>query len=323
MKILQQAMLGAACCSLAAAALAQTYPAKPIRYIVPFAPSGTGDVCARFHAQWLQDRLGQPVVVENRPGANQTIGIEAAAKSAPDGYTLLQGTLSGLVLNTVFTSLSGKKLPYDAVHDFAPVSMVCTSPLYLAVNAKVPAHSVKELVAHAKAHPGTLTYSSNGVGGTEHLAMALFASRMGIQLTHVPYKSGAQATSDVVSGVDDMMFGGALLLPQARAGKVRVLASGGSKRTRATPEVPTMAEAGVPGFDVSSWFALVVPAGVPRPIVDRLQHETAQAFGSAQDAVPKNDIEMVSSTPEELGDRIRSEMQTWTQVMRESGIKPE
>ncbi len=324
MHILRRTMLGAACWSVAFAALAQApYPVKPVRYIVPFAPSGTGDVCARLHAQRLQERLGQPVVVDNRAGANQAIGIEAAAKSAPDGYTILQGTLSGLVLNTVFKSLSGEKLPYDPVRDFVPVTMVCTSPLYLAAHSSVPAHSVQELVAYARAHPGKLTYSSNGIGGTQHLAMALFAGRSGIKLVHVPYKDGAQSTSDMVSGVVDMLFGGALLLPQARAGKVRVLASGGSKRTRATPDVPTMSEAGVPGFDVSSWFGLVVPAGVPRPIVERLQRETATALASARDAFPSNDIEMTSSTPEQLAERLRSEMQTWTQVIREAGIKPE
>jgi tripartite-type tricarboxylate transporter receptor subunit TctC len=303
-------------------AQAQGYPAKPLRYIVPFAPSGTGDVCARFHAQRLQERMGQPVVVENRAGANQAIGLEAGAKSAPDGYTLVQGALSGLVLNTVFTSGGGEKLPYDALRDFAPVSMLCTSPLYLAVNAKVPARSIQELVAYAKANPGKLTYSSNGIGGTQHLGVELLASRTGIKLVHVPYKNGAQSTSDMVAGVIDMLFGGALLIPQAKAGRVRILAVGGLQRTKATPDVPTMSEAGVPGFDVSSWFSLVVPAGVPRPVIERLHRET-DAITRASAASASNDIEYVSSTPEELAERIRAELQTWTKVIREAGIKPE
>jgi tripartite-type tricarboxylate transporter receptor subunit TctC len=305
----------------ASAAFAQGYPSKPVRYIVPFAPSGTGDVCARYHAQKLQERMGQPVVVENRAGANQAIGLEAGAKSAPDGYTLVQGALSGLVLNTVFSG-GAEKLPYDSVKDFAPVSMVCTSPLYLAVNAKLPVKTIAELVAYAKANPGKVTYSSNGIGGTQHLGVELLAARTGIKLVHVPYKNGAQSTSDMVSGVIDMLFGGALLIPQAKAGKVRILATGSLHRTKATPDVPTMAEAGLPGYDVSSWFSLVVPAGTPRPVIDRLYRET-DAITRAASASSSNDIEYVSSTPEELGERIRTELQTWTKVIRDAGIKAE
>jgi tripartite-type tricarboxylate transporter receptor subunit TctC len=292
-----------------------------VRYVVPFAPSGTGDVCARYHAQKLQERMGQPVVVENRAGANQAIGLEAGAKSAPDGYTLVQGALSGLVLNTVFSG-GAEKLPYDAVKDFAPVSMVCTSPLYLAVNAKLPVKTIAELVAYAKANPGKVTYSSNGIGGTQHLGVELLAARTGIKLVHVPYKNGAQSTSDMVSGVIDMLFGGALLIPQAKAGKVKILASGGLKRTKATPDVPTMSEAGLPGYDVSSWFSLIVPAGTPRPVIDRLYRET-DAITRAASASSSNDIEYVSSTPDELGERIRTELQTWTKVIRDAGIKAE
>ncbi len=305
----------------AAAALGQTYPSKPIRYIVPYAPSGTGDVCARFHAQRLQERLGQPVVVDNRPGANQLIGIDAAAKSAPDGYTLLQGSLSGLVLNTVFAASTGEKLPFDAVRDFAPVSMVCTTPFYLAVNASLPVRSVQELIAYAKSRPGKLTYGSIGIGSTMHLATALFATRAHIDLLHVPYKSGAQATTDLVSGVIDLYFGGSLLLPQAKAGKVRVLASGSLKRTGATPDVPTLAESGVAGFDVTTWFGLVAPAGVPRPIVERLYLETDAILRGGREGVANSDVELSASTPEELGERIASEIQTWTAIVRSSGIR--
>jgi len=298
------------------------YPVKPIHYIVPFAPSGTGDVCARFHAQGLQERLGQPVVVDNRPGASQAIGIETAVKSPADGYTVLQGTFSGLVLNPAFTEMAGKKLPFDPVRDLAPVSMVCTAPLYLAVNASVPARSIKELVQLARTRPGKLTYASNGVGSTMHLAVLLFATKMGIDLLHVPYKSSPQATTDLVSGVIDMFFSGSLLLPHAKAGKVRILASGSRQRTRATPDVPTMIEAGVPDFDVSSWFGLVVPAGVPQPIIRRLHRETEAVLRAGLQGTV-TDIELGASTPEELADRIRSELQTWTKVMRDAGIKPD
>jgi tripartite-type tricarboxylate transporter receptor subunit TctC len=294
------------------------YPAKPIRYIVPFAPAGTGDVCARYHAQRLTERMGQPVVIDNRAGANQAIGIEAAVKSAPDGYTLLQGALSGVVLNTLF---AGDKLPYDAMRDLAPVSMVCVSPLYMTVHASVPARTIKELVEYAKANPGKINYSSNGVGGTQHLGVELFANRMGLRMVHVPYKSGAQSTQDVVSGVVQMMFGGALMLPQAKAGKVRILASGGMKRTRATPDVPTMHEAGVTGFDVSSWFALMAPSGTPRPIIDRLHRETEAILKVAAQS-GSNDIEYQSNTPGELAARIQSDYQTWAKIIKEAGIRP-
>jgi tripartite-type tricarboxylate transporter receptor subunit TctC len=307
---------------LSAGAIGQEYPVKPIRYIVPFAPSGTGDVCARFHAQGLQERMGQPVVVENRAGANQAIGIEAAVKSAPDGYTILQGTSSGLVLNTIFMDIGGKSLTYDPVRDLAPVSMVCTAPLYLAINASHGVKTIKELVALARKRPGKLTYASNGVGSTMHLGMVLLATKMNIDLLHVPYKASTQATTDLVSGVVDMFFSGSLLLPHAKTGKLHILASGSRQRTRATPDVPTMIEAGVPDYEMASWFSILVPTGVPQPIIRRLNRETDAVLRAGfQGKV--TDIELGSSTPEELAQRIASEMQTWNKVLRSAGIKPE
>jgi tripartite-type tricarboxylate transporter receptor subunit TctC len=301
--------------------MAQAYPSKPLRYIVPFAPSGTGDVCARRHAQGLQERMGQPVVVENRAGANQAIGLEAGARSAPDGYTIIQGALSGLALNTVFVAGSGRKLPYDAVKDFAPVSMLCVSPLYMTINvSKVPAKTLQEFINYAKANPGKVTYSSNGVGGTQHLGVELLASRAGLKLVHIPYKDGAQSTSDMVSGTVDMLFGGALLIPHHKAGKVRILAIGGQKRAAALPDVPTMSEAGLPGYDVSSWFSVIAPASTPRPMIDRLYRET-DAFVKATPPSGSNDIQYESSTPDDLGERIRTEIATWTKVIKEAGIK--
>jgi tripartite-type tricarboxylate transporter receptor subunit TctC len=317
-KIAAAVTLACAC----AGVWAQEYPVKPIRYIVPFTPSGTGDVCARFHAQGLQERLGQPVVVENRGGASQAIGIEAAAKSAPDGYTVLQGTGSGLVLNTIFTELGGKTLPYDPVKDLAPVTMVCTAPLYLAINASHGVKTIKELVALARKRPGKLTYASNGVGSTMHLGMLLFAQKMNVDLLHVPYKASTQAVTDLVTGTIDMFFSGSLLLPHAKTGKLNILASGSRQRTRATPDVPTMIEAGVPEYEMTSWFALMTPAGVPQPVIRRLQRESETALRSGfQGKV--TDIEFAGSTPEELGERIRSEMQVWSKVLRSAGIKPE
>jgi tripartite-type tricarboxylate transporter receptor subunit TctC len=310
---------------VAAQLCAQTYPVKPIRYIVPFAPAGTGDVCARFHAQKMQERMGQPVVIENRAGANQAIGIEAAAKAPGDGYTVLQGALSGIVMNTIFANVGGQKLPYDVQRDLTPVSMVCTSPLYLGVHVSVGAKTIKEVIAVAKAKPGKLTYSSNGVGGTQHLAVALFAHRMGLNTVHVPYKSGAQSTTDVVTGVIDMLFGGSLLLPHARAGKVHIVAVGHLKRAGATPDVPTMHEQGVTGFDVISWFALMAPTATPKAIIDRLHRETEAILrpGAARDGIANNDVELIASTPAELGERIRGDFQVWEKTIRETGIKLE
>lgn len=322
---LQGSLLGSGLVLMSACAAAQAYPVKPIRYIIPFAPAGTGDVCGRFHAQKMQERMGQPVVIENRAGANQAIGIEAAAKAAPDGYTIVQGALSGIVMNTIFANLAGQKLPYDVQRDLTPISMVCTSPLYLGVNAKVGAKTVKELIAVAKANPGKLTYSSNGVGGTQHLAIALFAHRMGLNLVHVPYKSGAQSTTDVVTGVIDMLFGGSLLLPHAKTGKVHIVAVGHMKRAGAMPDVPTMDESGVTGFDVISWFALLAPAATPRPIIERLYRETEAILrpGAGREGVANNDVELIASTPAELAERIRSDFQVWEKTIRETGIKPE
>ena len=318
-------LLGSGLVLMSACAVAQAYPVKPIRYIIPFAPAGTGDVCGRFHAQKMQERMGQPVVIENRAGANQAIGIEAAAKAAPDGYTIVQGALSGIVMNTIFANLAGQKLPYDVQRDLTPISMVCTSPLYLGVNAKVGAKTVKELIAVAKANPGKLTYSSNGVGGTQQLAIALFAHRMGLNLVHVPYKSGAQSTTDVVTGVIDMLFGGSLLLPHAKTGKVHIVAVGHMKRAGAMPDVPTMDESGVTGFDVISWFALLAPAATPRPIIERLYRETEAILrpGAGREGVANNDVELIASTPAELAERIRSDFQVWEKTIRETGIKPE
>jgi tripartite-type tricarboxylate transporter receptor subunit TctC len=308
-----------------AGAQAPAYPTKPIRYIVPFAPAGTGDVCARFHAQKMQERMGQPVVIENRAGANQAIGIEAAAKAAGDGYTVLQGALSGIVMNTIFAEIAGNKLPYDVRRDLTAVSMVCTSPLYLGVHASVGARNIKELIAVARAKPGKLTYSSNGVGGTQHLAVALFAHRMGLNMVHVPYKSGAQSTTDVVTGVIDMLFGGSLLLPHAKAGKVHIVAVGHMQRAGATPDVPTMHEQGVTGFDVISWFALMAPSSTPKPIIDRLYRETEAILrpGGARDGIANNDVELISSTPADLNERIRRDFQVWEKTIRETGIKIE
>jgi tripartite-type tricarboxylate transporter receptor subunit TctC len=298
------------------------YPNRPLRYIVPYTPGGLGDTFSRAVAQGLTERMGQPVVIENRPGASQAIGAEATARSAPDGYTIFMGTQSGLVLNTI----ARKSLPYDPLRDFAPISLLFTTPLYLVVHPAVAVNSVQELIAAAKARPGHFTFASIGAGSSLHLAAEMFKTRANVDIVHVPYKGSAPAIADLLSGQVHMMFeGGVTALPHVRNGKLRALAATGRKRASAMPHLPTMDEAGLPSFDVTVWFGLVAPAGVPRPIIDRLNREvgeTLRAPGTAEKFAAAG-IEITPSTPEELGERIRSDLPYWTKVMRDAGIQPE
>jgi len=300
----------------------QGYPSRPIRFIVPYTPGGLGDTFARAVGQALSERVGQPVVIDNRPGASQAIGAEATAKAPPDGYTIFMGTQSGLVLNTI----ARKSLPYNPVKDFAPVSMLFTSPLYLVVHPTVPANSVQELVAAAKARPGKFTFASIGAGSSLHLAGEMLRTRAKVDIVHVPYKGSAPAITDLLSGQVDMMFeGGVSALPHVRSGKLRALATTGRKRTAAMPQLPTMAESGVPDFDVTVWFGLVTPADVPRPIIERLNREVGGILRTAalKEKFAAAGIDITPSTPEELGQRIRADLPYWTGVMRDAGIQPE
>ena len=300
----------------------QGYPSRPIRFIVPYTPGGLGDTFARAVGQALSERVGQPVVIDNRPGASQAIGAEATAKAPPDGYTIFMGTQSGLVLNTI----ARKSLPYNPVKDFAPVSMLFTSPLYLVVHPRVPANSVQELVAAAKARPGKFTFASIGAGSSLHLAGEMLRTRAKVDIVHVPYKGSAPAITDLLSGQVDMMFeGGVSALPHVRSGKLRALATTGRKRTAAMPQLPTMAESGVPDFDVTVWFGLVTPADVPRPIIERLNREVGEILRTAalKEKFAAAGIDITPSTPEELGQRIRADLPYWTGVMRDAGIQPE
>jgi len=301
---------------------AQPYPERAIRFIVPYTPGGLGDTFARALGQELAQRMGQAVVVDNRPGASQAIGAEATARSAPDGYTLFMGTQSGLVLNTI----AKKSLPFDPVKDFAPVSLLFTTPLYLVTHPSVQAATLQELIALAKARPGKLTFASIGNGTSQHLAGEMLRSRAGVDIVHVPYKGSAPAIADLLSGRVDMMFeGGVSALPHVRSGKLRALGMTGRERSAAMPQLPTMAEAGVRDFDVSVWFGLVAPAGVPQPIVQRLNREVAAVLRSAalRDKFAAAGIDIAPSSPEELGARIRADLPYWTKVMRDAGIQPE
>ena len=309
--------------SVAPAALAQTYPTKPVRVVVPYPPGGVGDTTMRAIAQQLSESLGQPFVIDNKPGASQMIGADAVAKAAPDGYTLFLGSVTSLAINVS----SQKKMPYDPVKDFAPVSMLYFSPMYLVVNPAVPAQSVKELVALAKAQPGKLSFASIGQGGSIHLAGEMFKSMAGVDITHIPYKGSAPALTDIIGGQVSLMFdAGVSALPQVRAGKLRALAITTAKRVDSTPELPTVAEAGgLPNYEATLWFGLVAPAATPRDIVNRLSQELARILRqpALQARFANLGVEFSASSPDEFATYIRAETLKWGKVFRDAKVEQE
>jgi tripartite-type tricarboxylate transporter receptor subunit TctC len=292
------------------------YPNRSIKFIVPYTPGGLGDSFARAFGQGLSERLGQPVVIENMPGASQAIGGAAAARSAPDGYTLFMGTQSGFVLNAI---AAGPKLGFDPVKDFEPVSMLFSSPLFLVVHPSVEARTLQEFIALAKSKPGKLSVATIGEGTTTHLASVMFEKRAGVDLLQVPYKGSGPAIADVLAGRVDMMFeGGASALPHVRAGKLRALASSGAKRSEtAVPGLPTIGES-FPGYEVNAWFGIFAPAGTPKPVIERLNREVQEVQRSARlrEMALQLGSEIDRSTPEELGARLRTELREAAKVMR-------
>jgi len=313
-----------AACALAAAQSdpAADFPSRAIRLVVPFAPGGGTDIVARTVAQKLTDAWKQPVVVDNRAGGNGTIGANLVAKSAPDGYTLSMITAS----HSVNVTLQGSKHPYDLVKDFAPVSQVTRQPYVLVVNPKLPVTSVNDLVALAKAKPGTLNYGSSGVGGTSHLAGALLCSLAGIRMTHVPYRGGEPAMADVAAGQIDMLFS-TLLQSHGliEAGRLRPLAVTTATRSAALPNLPTMQEAGVPRYEVSPWYGIVAPGGTPSAIVEKLSREIARIV-HLPDVVQKMAVdgsEPVGSSPAQFAVHIKSEVEKWRDLIHEAGIRTE
>ncbi|MFM9971022.1 MAG: Bug family tripartite tricarboxylate transporter substrate binding protein [Burkholderiales bacterium] len=311
------------CALLLKTALAQspaTYPSRSIQVIVPTDAGALMDNFARVVTQGLTERLGQSIVVINRPGASEAIGAEAVAKATPDGYTMLAATASGLVLNNAMR----RDLPYDSRRDFAPVSLLFFSPLWLVTHPGVPVNSVQDLVALAKSQPGKLTYASIGTGTTLHLAGELFKMNTAVDILHVPYKGTGGAVVDLLAGRVDLMFsGGGAAIPNIRANKVRALANTGPKRSPAIPTLPTMVEAGVPNFNVTTWMGLVLPAKTPRPIVDRLNQEVAVILRSnaARDRAAADSLELAASTPDELGERIRAEIPYWSEIVQKVGLQ--
>ena len=304
------------------AALAQAYPAKPVRLVVPFPPGGSTDIVARIVAQKLSDRLGQQVVVENRGGAGGTIGAEAVAKAPPDGYTLVVGTTS---THAVAPSVYGK-IGYDPVKDFAPISLIAVTPYLLVVNPSVNVKSLQEFVGYVKARPGKLNYASAGTGSTTHLAMEMLKSAAGLYIVHIPYNGNGPAGTAVIAGQVEILFGSLpAVLPHAKSGRVRPLAVGTPKRSPSLPDVPTVAESGFPGFDASLWLAIMAPAGTPAPIVDRLQKEIHAVIASPDtaDALNKAGAEPITSTPAELAAMVKDGVEKYGKVVKQAGVKPE
>ncbi|MED5621857.1 Bug family tripartite tricarboxylate transporter substrate binding protein [Ideonella sp. BN130291] len=305
------------------AALAQgDWPAaKPIKLVVPFAAGGTSDILARLLGEQLQSRLKQTVVIENRAGAGGVIGADAVAKAPPDGYTLLLGTISSHAINPALQP----KMPYDAAKDFAPVMLLGSISNVLLVGAAQPAHNVKELIAQAKAKPGSLQFGSAGTGSSQHMSGETFKLMTGTDITHVPYKGSAPSMQDLIGGQIPMSFETATVaLPHIQSGKVRALAVTSGKRTKVLPDTPTLAEAGVPGFDVASWQAFYAPAGTPPAIVKRLNSELAAiiALPEVKAKMEGLGLEYTPNTPEQFAEFGRAEIAKWSRIVKEAKVTP-
>ena len=314
-------VLGAASASLAAPALAQGFPSKPIRLVVPYSAGGGADTTARLIAPKLQEALGQTVVIDNKPGAGGAIGDDFVAKASPDGHTLLIGAFAHAVNPSLMA-----KMPFRTPDDFAPVSLLVTVPELLVVTPSFPAKTVGELVAMAKAQAGKLSYASSGNGSAQHLAAELFKMRTGTDIQHVPYKVGALAVADVAAGHVPFYFGNmSSALPQVRAGRVRALAVTSPQRSPAAPEIPTMAEAGVTGCEISEWNALLAPAGTPPATIDRLNVELVKILRQDDIKAKFADLgaQTIGSTPAELAAFLRAEQAKWAEVVKAAAIKIE
>jgi tripartite-type tricarboxylate transporter receptor subunit TctC len=307
-------------CALACAAQAQTYPSKPIRVVVPYAAGGTSDILARQIGPKLTDAWSQPVIVENKPGANGNVGADFVAKSPPDGYTLLLTDLGGLVISASVYP----KLPFNPSQDFTPVVMVSYSPHVLAVNPDVQVKNVKELIAMAKAHPGQLNFAISGIGGAPHLAGIEFAQRLGLDWTYVPYKGGADAITGVVGRQAHVLFNGMLATwPHVTGGRLRALAISSAQRVPSAPDTPTVAEQGLPGFETGSYQGIVGPKGLPREVTAKLNAELSKALNTAEmkERFAKLGTEVRTGAPESLGRWMGTEQAKWAKVVKQSGAK--
>ena len=303
------------------ASAADAWPSRPIQLLIPYPPGGSADLLARPLGAKLQERLGQPIVLDYRPGAGGTIASQALARSKPDGYTLIMVLAAHAINPSLYP-----KLPYDTRKDFAPVTLVANLPLILAGSPSLKARNVAELIASAKAEPGRITFGSAGNGNTGHLAGELFDSMAGVKMTHVPYKGSAQVVNAMLAGDIQLTFDSiSTSMPQIRAGRMTALAVTSARRAAMAPDVPTLAEAGVPGFDINGWYAILAPAGTPRAIVDKLSGDIAAVLAQPElrSQLAANGYEPVGSTPAALGAHIESELVRWNKVVREAGVKLE
>jgi tripartite-type tricarboxylate transporter receptor subunit TctC len=301
-------------------AAAQSFPSKPIRLVVPFPPGGPLDASARLIGQKLTEAWGQTVVVDNRPGAGGNIGADLVAKSAPDGYTVVMGALSTHAVNPHLFP----KMPYDAVKDFAPITLVAITPNVLVVNPSLPVNSVKELIAYAKAHPGKLSFGSGSNGSAGHLAGELFKIDAGVDMVHVPFKGGAPATQALLAGDTQLMFDNlANATPQVKAGKLKALAVTTAQRSRLAPELPTMAEAGLAGFDISTWYGLLAPAGTPRDIIAKWNAEVTRILAApdVREKLMAQGAEPAPDTPDQFAQFIAQELAKYQRIVKASGAK--
>jgi tripartite-type tricarboxylate transporter receptor subunit TctC len=299
---------------------APAFPVKPVRFVVGFTPGGPSDILARALGQKLGDLWNQQVVIENRPGAGGNIAAELVARSAPDGYTWLLGNNSILATNASLY----RTLGYDPVKDFAPVALVAVQPNILVVNPQVPARSVRELIALARAKPGQLNYASSGSGAAAHLSGELFRAMTGVDIVHVPYKGAQPALTDVIAGQAQLMFAtSASAVPYIKAGRLRALAVTTARRSEAMPELPTVSEAGVPGFEAITWHGVVVPAATPAPLVERLNHDIVGVLHMPElrDRLAALGADVVTGSPREFADYIAREIPKWTKVVRDSGAR--
>ena len=297
---------------------AQSWPTKPLRYIVPFPPGAFNDTLGRTLSAELSKTLGQPMVVDNRPGGNSIIGTEAAAKSPPDGYTLFGAALPFSVIQSLY------KTSFDVTRDFAPITLAGISANLLVAHPAFPANSVKELIEYARKNPGRINYGTSGNGTSVHLSMELFKSMTKTYMLHIPYKGSAPVVTDLLAGQIDLMFDNTPnVIGHVRAGKMKALAVSTAQRSALAPDVPTVAEAGVPGYELAVWFGVLAPAGTPKDIINRLNAEIVKALNSAdiKDRFAKQGVEVKTSTPEQFSEFLKSEVARWAKVVQEAGIR--
>lgn len=316
------AVLTLAAVSTVAHGADDTYPSKPIKIVVPYTPGGVGDLFSRELGRHLQQSFGQPVIVENRPGASQMVGALAVAQAPADGYTLFLGATGSLAMN-VYTQ---KNIRYDPIKDFAPVTLGMTMPLFLVVNSNTPAKNVKELIALLKANPGKYSFASIGNGSSTYMAAELFTTMTSTEMIHVPYKSSAPGITDILAGLVTLSFDpGPSCLPFVKAGKLRALAVSSAQRYSQMPDIPTVAESGVPGYESGVWFGLVAPAGTPPAITSKLSQEIGRILRlpEMRERFAAFGVDLTPNTPEEFGAMIKAEVVKWTTALKRAGITPE